>query len=542
MSIPVAGAPISEFLFPWPPEDTQYVDLVLDLPAARIGVDIELPLQFLQQYGVDLELPLEFRLSTETVFGLAIYEHGSVENEIDLAVRSHSSVDTELSLGFLQQYGADTVLPLSFVLAAETVLDIAVYGHGSVDLELDLAVRSHSSVDLVLDLNILVWDSTELVLALSTAADYSDAMETVIPLPIWAAHGGIDETTTITVVRDSDGLVIGVTEAEISIGEGDVHWTASMVLSAPGQIHDLAIQDALTVTCGSLSLAVIIESKDYSRDGVVGATAILRCISPTIALDAPLASAQSYSWSDPMLASAIADEIATGYAVDWDRDDWIVLPYRFAVSDSTPLNAMDALVTASGGMLYADPDGQTIHIRDAVPVTVTSMGAANPNHTLTYRDHLFRTSQTDTLAVGINRVRVYDLDVSERYQVDTDEDGLSATIRVYPSPWTAGVTVRTTRGDMVSVVADGADVVTVTDEVVEIKEGAGTTAYPILALSSAEYLSDDLGAITTTPYSPEIRTAEADYTLMRVSYTTKSLKYTATSSEVAQAQFVVEAA
>ena len=538
----ISSAPISEFLFPWPPEDTQYVDLVLDMPAARIGAELEILLQFLQQYGVDLEIPLELRLSAETVLGLAIYEHGAAETEIDLAIRSHSSVDTELSLGFLQQYGTDTVLPLSFALAAETVIGLAIYEHGSVDLEIDLAVRDHGSVDLVLDLNILVWDSFESVLALSTAIDYSGAMETVLPLPIWASHGGIDETTTITVVRDSDGLAIGVTEAEISIGDGDVHWTASMVLANPAQIHDLAIQDALTVTCGTLALAVIIESKDYSREGVVGATAILRCISPTIALDAPLASAQSYSWSDPMLASAIADEIATGYTVDWDRDDWIVLPYRFAVSDSTPLNALHALVSASGGMLYADPDGQTIHVRDAIPVTVTSMGTATPDHTLTYRDNLFRTSQTDTLAVGINRVRVYDLDVSERYQVDTDEDGLSATIRVYPSPWAAGVTVRTTRGDLVSVVADGADVVTVTGEVVEIKEGAGTAAYPILALSSAEYLSDDLGAITTTPYSPEIRTADADYSLLRVSYTAKSLKYTATSSAVAQAQFIVEAA
>jgi hypothetical protein len=82
----------------------------------------------------------------------------------------------------------------------------------------------------------------------------------------------------------------------------------------------------------------------------------------------------------------------------------------------------------------------------------------------------------------------------------------------------------------------------VEDEKVRIEGGAGVARYPVWALLSADYLSDNLGAITIPPQGREIRTAQADYSLLQLTYYTHRLRGTATASAAGEAQFVVEEA
>jgi len=67
-----------------------------------------------------------------------------------------------------------------------------------------------------------------------------------------------------------------------------------------------------------------------------------------------------------------------------------------------------------------------------------------------------------------------------------------------------------------------------------------TTQYPIVSVGAVEWLTDALNAISHEPYGTTLHAAVEDYSLARITYTTRAYEHSVRASEVTDAQFLAQ--
>lgn len=487
--------------------------------------------------------PMDMVRESAQIAPLALRSGEETSHSAPLPIRIDADAVHLASVGFdiFIEDEAAHIASLDFVREAPHIAPLQVREHADAAHGAPLPIREDTDATHVAPLRILIDAEAAHISPLPIGGGVERHAAHEAPLPIWDVYDPFDETIDISITRVSDGRVLHAAEFEIALSEADVHWSGSIVCANPDDALLFAIGDLvdLTPSAGSKSWRLLIESIDFNRPGRGVASASLRLVSPTVELDSPLAPNQSYSWGDARLASIIAAEIAAGWTLSWDRADWVVQPYRIALSDSSPIAALGWIADETRGIIYADEDGETLHVRDEFPVTIPAMDSTDPDLVLSDRDEILVAGESDAIAVGIDKVRVYDTQAVDSIQLEHEVENLKATTRAYPQPWRK-LSFRTTRGTLVTISAPIQETRLVEDEIVEIEGGSGLAEYPILALQSATYLSDNLGAITVGAYSREIRTAQPDYSLLQITYTTRALLVNETATGEGIAQFVVE--
>lgn len=390
------------------------------------------------------------------------------------------------------------------------------------------------------------YDSTQ-----SVSAQHESEYELQIRNPVTRQHrafwdmafAGAVVITDIPYV-ELDGDRVEILSADINTDENGYAWLASVQIAKPEDYIRFAYDDAFVLNLLGDEYQLVVDAKNLRRGGPAQVDMEISGISPSARWGNPRASRLTKTWDTPVMARTAAEGVV-GEAIDWQIMDWQIPAYRLGVSSSTPIEVVQLIARAAGGVVETKIDG-TLLVRDRFPVSVLDYETATPDHVYT--------DANDNLSVseGLEPTRLYNKFVVRDIQagsVQRDSVEFSAdenrkdrgTLRVYPQPLRPGLSISHT-GDSSVVLSRRGDETREETETVELFDGSGNVKYPIESLVSLNWLGTSLGGVVFENYSTEIQSTSVSekFGLCEVTYRTKSLNYHTENVDPEKVQFLVE--
>ncbi len=302
----------------------------------------------------------------------------------------------------------------------------------------------------------------------------------------------------------------------------------------------------------------VVDSRTLNRsiddEGNESNTVSITGLSPLCRLASPRATPMTKLWEVSTLASAIVTELLG--PVTWELVDWMIPAYRLAAEKSAPLDIANQIVNAVGGLIESQPDG-TIVCRHRWPTSIADMDSASA--TTLSEKIIYSIAESATNDELVNQIHI--LDQEATYQdrleyvankVGDSDDPYNGILYAYLSPWREGLRIVTTRPSKITLgsLSEGTRVIDDSNEsypaeLITFANREGSTQYPIMSLTSLEWLDEHLGSATITPYSTTITAGNGTYeghSLAKVSYTTRFLQipvHCLASVESIEAQFLL---
>lgn len=333
---------------------------------------------------------------------------------------------------------------------------------------------------------------------------------------------------------------VGVTEAEISVAEGDYAWKATVVLSNVSDYARFRQDQPFSLVVNTERFEFIVDSKEMDRSNPANHAMKLLGISPSAKLTSPRFLSTTYLWDIFMQASEIAEELIPG--VDWQVLDWGIPAYRMAVQDTTPIEAVRVLAEAIGAVLESNIDG-TLYVRSLFPVSVPNYPTTTPAHTLVEATDILSVNESYVSYDTFNRLVVTDIsqDIADSLEWIADyTESTTGTIRAFLYPWRSAIRLTHTGLSGVSI-GDPVQGMVSHEEVIEIFQGAASTEYPIHHIESVEYEAANTGAVLFDVDSRSFTVGGPSFnSVIRIVYWTRSLDYRVSLPEARPTQFLLE--
>lgn len=297
----------------------------------------------------------------------------------------------------------------------------------------------------------------------------------------------------------------------------------------PFQIHLLNIDYHFIVDSRSLNRSI-------DDDGNYSETCSFTGLSPLVRFASPRATKLTKTWTSATLASVIVEELIG--TVTWNLIDWMIPAYRLAAENAAPLDIAQQIVQAVGGLIESQPDGSVV-CRPRWPVSIQDFASTTPDHILEER-MIFSAKESPTNDELIDRVRILDQDAGYQdrleyvpNQIGEADDPFNGVLYAFLSPWREGLRLVTTRPSDVRFGPLSEGTRTIADsnpdypaELLTFAEGESSTQYPIMSVTSFEWLDENLGGLVTTPYATTVTAgagAYGGYSVAKVSYVTRFL-------------------
>jgi len=327
-----------------------------------------------------------------------------------------------------------------------------------------------------------------------------------------------------------DGIEIDCNSLALEMDEGEPYWTGTVDLVSTAVFAAIQPGQSLLIDFYGEIFDLVIDSKNIGRESPVDISMTVTAFSPIALKDTPYASPIDRTQETAIMARDLVEELL-GQSVAWEIHDWLILPYRFAVTQRSPLAAARLVVEAAGGVLKSRPDGSLVAAY-RFPVALPSYDSTEPDISVSdTENNLTYTGRFQSVEV-YNEFRVRD---TAGYQTDyfewTPDEGSndSGTLRAYVMPWRpAVVEVRHTSENAVATTFLGVEYREETKEV-EIVNGTGQLPYPAVNILHVEWLSASLGSVYLEPRTKEVKipnpTANWGYGLAKITYGVECLKY-----------------
>lgn len=338
------------------------------------------------------------------------------------------------------------------------------------------------------------------------------------------------------------GRVLPIEEAEVSIAEGDYSWTCTAIITNVADYAQLRLDQRFALVIGSERYEFVVDGKELDRSAPANYGMRVTGISPSSLLASPRCVSASYAWDTVTTASGIAKELIP--ELSWYPIDWVLPAYRFSVQSSTPVEAVRTLAEAIGAVLESEIDG-SLYVRSKYPVSVEGYADSPVSHTLLEETDILSVSESYVSSEKFNRLIITDIEQSISDSLEWIEDYAGATtgvVRAYLYPWRTAVSLLHTGVAGVSI-AEPVTTLTSHEEIIEVFQGQGGTAYPIFSVSSIEYEAQDTGGIIFDPDSRTFTVGGPSFnSVIRLVYVSRSLDYRVALPEVRPTQFLLESA
>src|SRR5574343_85877 len=268
-------------------------------------------------------------------------------------------------------------------------------------------------------------------------------------------------------------------------------------------------------------------------------------LSPLVRYASPRATKITKTLETPTLASTIVTELIG--SVTWNLVDWMIPAYRLAADHAAQLDVARQVVESVGGLIESQPSGSVI-CRHRWPTSIAELGTAAVDHTFDER-FIFSASEEPTQDELIDKVRIYDTEAGFQdrpeyvpNKIGTANDPRHGVLYAFPSPWREGLRMVTTRPSTIYVggtMMEGTRAIvagseTYPPERLTFTERAASTQYPIMSLTTMDWLDEDLGAALFTPYATTLEAGAGSYSgysLAEVQYVTRYLAVPVTCLE-----------
>lgn len=339
----------------------------------------------------------------------------------------------------------------------------------------------------------------------------------------------------VTYTSDPDSFTL-------SQDEGDYAWKLEVSLSEPDAYRMLSQDMAVVFSIGTEQWSLIVDSKSIDRSDPLDKSWKVSFVSPAAKLDNPRYTMYSATFEN-QLASEIASQLGAlrDINVTWNLIDWVVPAGVLALTDSSPLKAIQDMAEAVGGLVESLPDG-TLNVQSKYPVGV-ALYPVSADHTLTDVDDNLSASESLQPRSFYNSFEVGDTQPAENNaQMEFVPDEWSTTtgvIKVYLYPWRTGVRLATTNST--ATVGTGAVKEEVNTGTVAFSKNTGTTRYPIYSLTSVVWETTDLGALDFEEGTAELKAVSSGdgYSLAEVDYVSRFVEYRVSGALGTSAQFVL---
>lgn len=368
----------------------------------------------------------------------------------------------------------------------------------------------------------------------------------------------VDVNGAIEILFDVTGTgVIRSVEVEdvtISKDENDLHWTCDLTLSAINDYSLFDQDDPFTLSIFGEEWEFLVDAKELSRDDPAGMRATLQGVSPTAAEDFPRVDALTQDFPDDITAQAAVTQVLN-IAVDWQLVDWVIPGGRLAADRASPLDFAARIVEAAGGVLEAKKDGTWL-ARHLYPVSTRNYNTTTPDHVFNESNKIFAATEQFVPGRVVNRIRITDGDANFQDIIEFLEDEnnpLAGELFVYPSPFRTTVQLLSTSlpaditltpttptvqtREVLDTDVDASDL----GELVEFNNCEANLSYPVEAINEVVWVGIDLGAVTFEQGSTTVSVAgPTGYSMARIKYDTKFIRYTVTAAQPIDAQFILE--
>lgn len=330
---------------------------------------------------------------------------------------------------------------------------------------------------------------------------------------------------------------LGIT---ITADEESPYWQCEMVLKDSADYVRFSRDTAYIVRMFGVDFHFIVDSRSLQRSiddqGSYQETCTITGLSPLALKARPRATRLTNTWETPILASAVVTELLG--ANTWALVDWLIPAYRLACERADPLAVAKQVVEAVGGLIESQPDGSLV-CRHRWPTSIAAMDSAVADQTLDERT-IYSASEAPTQDELVDRIRIYDTEpgFQDRLEyvpntIGENDDPRNGILYAFPSPWRENLRIVTTRPSVISVGSSTMGTRTIADsnsdypaETITFTERTSSTQYPILNLTSLDWLDEELGAAIYTPYATTLEAGNGSYggySLAKVEYTTRYL-------------------
>lgn len=304
---------------------------------------------------------------------------------------------------------------------------------------------------------------------------------------------------------------------------------------------------------------LIVDTRNLTRQiddaGNYSETCTITGLSPLVRYASPRATKMTKTWDTPTLASVIVEELIG--TVTWNLVDWLIPAYRLAAENAAPLDVANQIVTAAGGLIESQPDGSVV-CRHRWTVSPVHFASAVVDHTLDER-MIFSATESPTQDELIDRVRLLDQDAGYQDRLEyvpnklgENDDPFNGVLYAFLSPWRDGLRIVTTRQSVIRLgtLSEGTRAIADANpdfpaEVLTFTDREASTQYPVMQLTDFEWLDENLGSLTVSPYATTLQAGNGTYggySLAKVSYITRYLKIPVSCTEhteAMEAQFLL---
>lgn len=346
----------------------------------------------------------------------------------------------------------------------------------------------------------------------------------------------------------------------ITADEDSPYWQCEMTLKDANDYVKFPRDAPFVIRLFDVDFNFIVDRRTLSRTiddaGNYLETCTISGLSPLALKARPRAPRLTRTWDSPRLASEIVEELIG--PVTWDLVDWNVLAYRLAAERADPFAVAQQVVEAPGGLIESQPDGSVV-CRHRWPVSIAALDEFAADQSLD-ETVIYAASEAPTQDELIDRARIYDgepafqdrLEYVPNQLADDSNDPRNGILYAFVSPWRDGLRIVTTRPSVISIGSASEGTRTIGDanedypaEIVTFTERASSTQYPIMTLTSLDWLDENLGAAVYTPYATTLEAgngAYGGYSLAKVQYVARYLAVPVTCTEPVEeieAQFLL---
>lgn len=356
-----------------------------------------------------------------------------------------------------------------------------------------------------------------------------------------ATNVQVTDLTTITLIKNGTERVIDYLSLDMQIDEGSYQWTGSFELADVTKYSLFQFDDEVVVVIASEQYNMVVDSKSLDRTKPQTVVARINLVSIAARFAIPRSQPVTQTFDTPVMASQAAEQVL-GTAIDWQLIDWLLPAGVFAVEEADPVEAIQKLIGAAGGYLETNPDG-TFLARRAYPVKLSNWPLVSPDHIYTDASDNLTSSVNPGYVPIVDKLRIRSGDEAtfgDRIEFTPDDDTrLAGTLDVYPAPY-RDVTVQHTGPLNISLTRIG-PVEPEFEEVIEITEGSGQLQHPVYQVLSIQWLVVDLGSLTFEPDSTTVNSTSTtkEYSLVRVKYRSRAIRYRTSSPVQQQVQYLV---
>ena len=230
----------------------------------------------------------------------------------------------------------------------------------------------------------------------------------------------------VTVTLQHQGNLVRLLSASIGLSEGEYAWTGKLEIGDVAAFQPMAVDDPVWFTLGGETYSLIIDNRTISREGGGRPRMAISVISSTALMAAPRTFPMEKTWETAVQAKEAAEEVV-GVGLEWQLVNWLIPGGHLAVYNAAPLEVVQTIVRAAGGVVETKPNG-SLRVRHRFPVAVPGWESTVVDHVLTDVAHNLSVSESHRFRTRVNRVTVREYQPTTGYlsaEVDGREDGLN---------------------------------------------------------------------------------------------------------------------